>query len=133
MRKDIPIPQPKNVYVVVKHEAVDQESQWSVHLLNENSFPIKNVLMVSRGYGKTNGKEEETSVIRQLFEKVGPNSAVQIELIQTEVFHLFNEYTLTYYVGNQIYDKKCIFVPESITVENLVQIDLLDAQGVLHS
>lgn len=133
MRKDIPIPQPKNVYVVVKHEAVDQESQWSVHLLNENSFPIKNVLMVSRGYGKTNGKEEETSVIRQLFEEVGPNSAVQIELIQTEVFHLFNEYTLTYYVDNQIYDKKCIFVPESITVENLVQIDLLDAQGVLHS
>jgi len=133
MRKDIPIPQPKDVYVVVKHEAVDQESQWSVHLLNENSFPIKNVLMVSRGYGKTNGKEEETSVIRQFFEEIGQNSAVQIELIQPEVFHLFNEYTLTYYVDNQIYDKKCIFVPESITVENLVKIDLLDARGVLHS
>lgn len=133
MRKDIHIPQPKDVYVVVKHESVDQESQWSVHLLNENSFPIKNVLMVSRGYGKTNGKEEETSVIRQFFEEIGPKSERQIELIQPEVFHLFNEYTLTYYVDNQIYDKKCIFVPDSITVENLVQIDLLDAQGVLHS
>ena len=89
--------------------------------------------MVSRGYGKTNGKEEETSVIRQFFEEIGPKSERQIELIQPEVFHLFNEYTLTYYVDNQIYDKKCIFVPDSITVENLVQIDLLDAQGVLHS
>ena len=133
MRKDIHVPQPENVYVVVKYEIIDGSPNWSVHLLNENTFAIKNILMVSRGYGKTNGKEEETSVLRQFFEELGPKSSIQIELIQPEVFHLFNEYALTYYVDSLIYDKKCIFVPDSITVGNLVQINLLDGKGVLHS
>ena len=133
MRKDIPIPLPENVYVVVKNEIIDGAPHWSVHLLNENTFPLKNILMVSRGYGKTNGKEEETSVLRQFFEELGPKSSTQIELIQPEVFHLFNEYALTYYVDNLIHDKKCIFVPDSITVDNLVHINLLDAKAVLHS
>jgi len=133
MRKDIHVPQPENVYVVVKYEIIDGSPNWSVHLLNENTFGIKNILMVSRGYGKINGKEEETSVLRQFFEELGPKSCIQIELIQPEVFHLFNEYALTYYVDSLIHDKKCIFVPDSITFGNLVQINLLDAKGVLHS
>ena len=133
MRKDIHVPQPENVYVVVKYEIIDGSPNWSVHLLNENTFAIKNILMVSRGYGKTNGKEEETSVLRQFFEELGPKSSVQIELIQPEVLHLFNEYALTYYIDSLIYDKKCIFVPDSITINNLVRINLLDAKGVLHS
>lgn len=133
MRKDIPIPKPEHVHVVVKHEENEGESLWSVHLLNENSFPIENILIMSRGYGKSEGKDEETSVIRQFQEQLAANSSMQIELIQPEVFHLFNEYAITYYVDGQIYDKKCIFVPDSITLDNLVNIDLLNSKGVLHS
>jgi hypothetical protein len=88
---------------------------------------------MSKGYGKVGNKEEETTVLRQYQEELAANSAMQIELIQPEVFHLFNEYAITYYVDGQIYDKKCIFVPDSITLENLVNIELLGAKGILHS
>ena len=36
MRKDIPTPKSEGVYVVVKHEVIEGDEQWSVHLLNEN-------------------------------------------------------------------------------------------------
>ena len=133
MKKDIPNLKAENVSIVVKFEELDGQEVWSVHLLNENPVPIENILIVSKGYGKSEGKEEETSTIRQFQESLDANSSMQIELIQPEVFHLFNEYLLTYYIKGDIYDKKCIFVPESITKENLVPIKLLQANGVLHS
>lgn len=133
MRKDIPTPKSEGVYVVVKHEVIDGDEQWSVHLLNENDFALDNILIVSTGYGKDKGKEQETSTLRQFHERLEPHSSMQIELIQPEVFHLFNEYVVTYYANGHMFDKKCIFVPDSITKDNLVNIELLGAQGVLHS
>ena len=133
MKKDIPNLKAENVSIVVKFEQLDGQEFWSVHLLNENSFAINDILIVSKGYGKSAGKEEVTSTLRQFQDKLEGNSSMQIELIQPEVFHLFNEYLLTYYVDGHIYDKKCIFVPDSITKENLVNIRLLQAKGILHS
>ena len=82
MRKDIPTPKSEGVYVVVKHEVIDGDEQWSVHLLNENDFALDNILIVSTGYGKDKGKEQETSTRRQFHERLEPHSSMQIELIQ---------------------------------------------------
>jgi hypothetical protein len=57
---------------------------------------------------------------------------VKIEPISPEVFHINNEYWVSYYIGNQIFDKKFIFVPESIREENLIPIAQLGLEGVLH-
>lgn len=133
MRKDIPTPKAENVYVAVKLEVIEDQDQWSVHLLNENDFALENILIVSKGYGKDEEKEQETSTLRQFHERLEPHSSTQIELIQTEVFHLFNEYLLTYYANDHMYDKKCIFVPDSITKDNLVNLELLGGKAVLHS
>ena len=40
---------------------------------------------------------------------------------------------MSYYVHRQIFDKKFIFVPDSIVPDNLTHIHLLDCAGVLHS
>jgi hypothetical protein len=49
------------------------------------------------------------------------------------VFHLNNEYWLSYYIGRDVHDKRFIFVPDSICEENLIFIKELETQGVLHS
>jgi len=54
-------------------------------------------------------------------------------LIDASLFHLNNEYWVSYFVGNQIYDKKFIFVPESIIEQNLIHVPILNMQGVLHN
>jgi hypothetical protein len=39
---------------------------------------------------------------------------------------------VSYYRGSQIFDKKFIFVPDSIVPANLIPIALLGREGVLH-
>ena len=108
------------------------EDIWNVFLLNNNPYYLDNVLVASKGYGVHEGKEVKTSVLRHMFEQVPPKSAVKVEPIDPAIFHITNEYWVSYYVGAKIYDKKYVFVPESIIAENLVDISLLNAKGILH-
>lgn len=130
MNKDIPNLHVQNVTVVVKPG--NEGEHWSVHLINENDFTINNILVASQGYGEKGKDQEKTSTIRQYFEELPPNSAIQIELIDPKVFHLFNEYGITYYVDSEIYFKKFVFVPDSILTDNLVHHKILDSKVVLH-
>ncbi len=68
-----------------------------------------------------------------MFEQVPPKSFVKIEPIDPAIFHIYNEYWVSYYVDRKIYDKKFIFVPDSIVEKNLIYISILDCPGVLHS
>ncbi len=54
-----------------------------------------------------------------------------IEPIPDELFALTNEYWLSFYIDNVIYDKKFIFVPESIVESNFIRIPLLNKPGVM--
>lgn len=112
----------------------DGKSGWQVYLLNHNGFPLQNVIVSSNGYGtKDDGEVIRTSTLRHVFVEVEPHSAVAIEPIDPDLFHLNNQYWISYYRGSQIFDKKFIFVPDSIVEDNLISIALLGRPGVLHS
>lgn len=131
MNKDIPEHEVKNVTVVVKPETTGEH--WSVHLINANDFSIKNILVASTGYAEKGPNQVKTSTIRQFFDEVEGNSSIQVELIDPKVFHLFNEYAVTYYIDNDIYFKKFVFVPDSIIKENLRHNDIMSTEVVEHS
>lgn len=130
MINDIAFYPVENIKLVVTKTDI---KYWQVHLINNNNNTLKNTLVTSKGYGESKGNKQKTSVLRHYFEKVPANGSVIIESITDELFHLFNEYWISYYIGNQIYDKKFLFVPESIKEEHLVYIEELDLTGVLHS
>lgn len=134
MMKDIIIPEVKNVTLAVARTQQPGESaEWKVYLINNNAFPIENTLVASKGYGEKAGEEQRTSVLRHFLETVPAESSVQIEPIDPAVFHLNNEYWVSYYVGRQIYDKRFVFVPDTIREENITFIKELNMEGVLHS
>lgn len=133
MKKDIEFRTVEGVSVAIATTTDESGADvWNVYLLNHNSFPIENVLVTSKGYGILNKDEVKTSVLRHMFERIEAKAFVQIEPIDPALFHINNEYWVSYYVGRQIYDKKYIFVPDSITQENLIEIGMLQMQGVLH-
>ncbi|MBF9252926.1 hypothetical protein I2I11_06460 [Pontibacter sp. 172403-2] len=134
MKKDIDFGTVEGVSIAVA-AAPDTggEPAWDVYLINNNPFPLDNVLVASKGYGMVEGNEVKTSVLRHLFEQVAAKSFVQIEPIDPALFHINNEYWVSYYVDRQIFDKKYVFVPDSITTDNLIEISILQMQGVLHS
>lgn len=134
MNRDIVKPEVKQVTVAVaRHTAIGEQDEWKVYLINANEFPIENTLVASKGYGLKDGEEQKTSTLRHFLETVPPHSAMLIEPIDSSVFHLNNEYWVSYYIGKEIYDKRFVFVPDSICEANLTFIKELNLQGVLHS
>lgn len=134
MIKDIEIPEVKNVTVAVtRKKNLGENDDWKVYLLNNNNFPIENTLVSSKGYGEKDGEKQNTSVLRHFLETVPANSAALVEPIDPAVFHLNNEYWVSYYIGQKIFDKRFVFVPETICEENLTFIKELNMEGVLHS
>ena len=133
MKKDIEIPPVVNVTLAVVREGLPGLEEWRVYLINNNDFPIENTLVASQGYGEKEGEKQKTTVLRHFLESVPAKGNAVIELIDPSVFHLNNEYWVSYYIGAQIYDKRFVFVPESICEANMTYIKELEMEGVLHS
>lgn len=134
MMKDIEIPEVKNVTLAIaRQQVIGESAEWKVYLINNNDHPIENTLVASKGYGEKDGEKQQTSVLRHFLQTVPPNSAALIEPIDPAVFHLNNEYWVSYYIDKQIFDKRFVFVPDSIKEENLSFIKEIEMEGVLHS
>jgi hypothetical protein len=134
MKKDIVIPSVENVTLAAVREKNNLLlDEWKIYLVNKNSFPLENALVASTGYGEKDGEAQRTSTLRHFLQTVPANGFMLIEPLDNKVLHLNNEYWLSYYVDSQIFDKRFVFVPDSICEANLIFIKELEMEGVLHS
>ncbi len=134
MKKDIEIPEVKNVTLaVVREKNLLNQDEWKVFIINNNAHPIENTLVASQGYGEKEGEQQRTSTLRHFLETVPAEGFAMVEPIDSSLFHLNNEYWVSYYVDTQIYDRRFVFAPNSICEENLTFITELNMEGVLHS
>ncbi|WP_285058279.1 hypothetical protein [Pedobacter ginsengisoli] len=132
MKKDIPENIVEDVAIsVVLMSETPEVMNWTVYLVNMKNEKLENVLISSKGYGEKDGRMVKTSVLRHSLGDIGPKSFAGVEAIDPQVFGLTNEYWLSYYINGVIYDKKFIFLPESIVDENLIRIPLVDRPGVM--
>lgn len=132
MKKDLPenIVQDIAIAVVLKNESPEVKN-WTVYLINLKDKPLTNVLISSKGYGEKDGRMVQTSILRHSLGDLQARSFAGIEAIDPEVFGLTNEYWLSYYLDEVIYDKKFIFLPESIVDDNLIRVPLVNMPGVM--
>lgn len=132
MKEDLPenIVEDISIAVVLENDT-PTDNVWSVYLINEKEVPLSNVLVTSKGYGKKDGREVKTTTLRHFIGDVGAEQTVKIEIIDSQVFGLTNEYWLSYYIDQTIYDKKYIFLPESIVDENLIKVPLVNKPGIV--
>ena len=130
MKADLNIPEVTGVEIAVVQVGEDKDL-WDVILINRTDQLLENVIITSKGYGEVNGLEQKTSVLRHLIAKLPPESYAKIEPIKSDVFHLTNEYWVSYYMGELLHDKKYIFAPESIGEQNISDIPEFEMRGVL--
>jgi hypothetical protein len=132
LKKDLPENKVEDVAIVVALISETPEvGNWTVYVVNFKDEPITNVLITSKGYGEKDGKQVKTSLLRHAIGDLNPHTYAGVEAIDPAVFGLTNEYWLSYYLGNTIYDKKFIFLPESIIDSNLIRIPILNKPGVM--
>jgi len=129
MRKDIEIPKVENVHIVaVKEWDKDFTAQhWNVYLINDRKDVISTVLVLSRG----KSDDRKTSTLRHGLGNLLPKSAVKVEFIPTEVLGFTNEYLLTFFAENKLFERRFVFEPNSISEENVIEIPVLESEGVL--
>jgi len=136
MLKDIPELKVEDIALAIVPdvpvgEMPDEFTVWDVFLINLKKQKIHSVLVSSKGYGSVEGKEVKTSELRHFIDELDPMSAAIVEPIDREVFGLNNEYWVSFYVDKVIYDKKYLFLPESILVDNFSTIPVINKAGVM--
>jgi len=132
MLKDIPKLVVENIIVAIVHEPnTEGEMVWNVYIVNLYNEKIEGVLVSSKGYGSYEGRDVKTTVLRHLIGDIDPKDYAKIEPIMTDVFGLSNEYWVSFYLDKKMYDKKYIFLPESIKEENFSVVPVLNKRGVM--
>jgi hypothetical protein len=119
MKEDIIIPKVEDMAVAIVPG--DDPEVWDVYLVNLKKDPIINVLVNSTGYGELNGEQVKTTTLRYYFEEIPGETAVKIA----------NEYWVSFVYNQLMYDKKYVFVSDSITRDNLSSVPFLRKKGVM--
>ncbi len=133
MKKDITIPEVKNVFLAAVQEWSDDfmEKVWYVYLVNDSDFDLDSVMVVSKAFGTLDGEMKKTSLLRHAFMQVPAVSVVKIEMVEKSVLRLNNEFMVTYFIDNALYDKKFIFKAQSITPDYVEEVPILFVDGVI--
>lgn len=134
MRDELKGPLVENVGVaVIQMENELKEKLYEVYLLNLKDEIIEGVIITCKGYGENavTGEKVKTATTRHSLEVLLPNEAAKIEPIMEEVFGIANEYWVSFWINDTMYDKKFVFVPESISEKNMKKIPLLGEKGVM--
>ncbi|MEJ6617555.1 MAG: hypothetical protein QNL61_11680 [Crocinitomicaceae bacterium] len=134
MREELKGPLVEKVGVaVIQMENELKEKLYEVYLLNLKEEIIEGVIITCKGYGENavTGEKVKTATTRHSLEILLPNEAAKIEPIMEEVFGIANEYWVSFWINDMMYDKKFVFVSESISEKNMKKIPILGEKGVM--
>ncbi|MSP69882.1 MAG: hypothetical protein EXR20_06385 [Bacteroidetes bacterium] len=131
MKKDIEHLEVEDLAMAIVLEEENGQNVWNVFLINLHIVPIKNIIVTSRGYGELNGEIKKTSTLRHFFEELPELEFTRVEPIMENTFGLTNEFWVSFYIKDKIYDKQYIFLPETINLKNFTKIPILNAEGVM--
>ncbi|MCB4798131.1 hypothetical protein LG651_02935 [Tamlana sp. 62-3] len=129
MKKDINIPEVKDVHVaVVQEEHLEYKTQdWNAYIINNTDKELDTVLIVSQGYNET----KMTPPMRHTIAKLPARSYAKIEYMQEKVLELNNSFKITFFEGNQMFDKTYLFRKNTINNKALRPLPLMQLKGVL--
>ncbi len=132
MKKDIVPPTVEDVAVaIIKEENEEGGMEWNAFLINLKNEKMQGVLVTSHGYGFFDGKDVKTTTLRHFLDEIKPGGFSKIEPVVEDLFGLNNEYWVSFYVKDVMYDKKYIFLPETIKEENFILVPSINKKGVM--
>ena len=129
MKKDINIPEVKDVYIAIVKEfnTIYNTEDWNAYIINDKNIDLDMVLIVISGFSDT----KMTSIFRKKIDVLPKKSYAKIELIQEELFALNNQFKVSFFEGNQMLDKIYTFRKNTINDKALQPVPLMDVRGVV--
>ncbi len=129
MKKDIHIPKVEDVFVAVVQEQHPEykTDDWNAYIINNKDVDLDTVLIASKGYSE----EKITPVMRHTIKLLPARSYAKIEFMQEEVLKLNNEFKVTFFLDNQLFDKTYKFRKNTINDKALRTLPLMQLKGVM--
>ena len=134
MKEELLGPKVENVGVaVIQSVNEEKEKEYTVYLISLRDDIMEGIIVASTGYGEntTTGEKIKTSTLRHGIEVLLPNEIAKIEPIMPDVFGLSNEYWVSFWVEDVLYDKRFVFPAESLIEENFKYLEVFKRKGVL--
>jgi hypothetical protein len=130
--KDL-IPQVEGVFLALLEE--NDNAEFAVYLVNDRSDIMEGIIVTSVGFGENlhSGEALKTATLRHSLEVLLPEEYAKIELMVPEVFGLYNEYWVSFWINEVLYDKKFLFLPNSIKVDEMELLPRFNKKGILLS
>ncbi|MDO6595703.1 hypothetical protein Q4512_02180 [Oceanihabitans sp. 2_MG-2023] len=129
MKKDIDIPKVEGVYLAVVNEYNDvyKTQDWNAYIINDKDVDLEMILIVTSGYSE----DKMTSIFRKKLDKLPRKSYAKIELMQEELFAINNQFKVSFFEGNTMFDKIYTFRKNTINLKALQAIPLMQVKGIL--
>lgn len=132
MKRDIEFLKVQNIAIAIVPEPGENGIElYTAYLINLKQTNLAGVLVRVKGSGKIGEREVETATLRIFFEDVAPQTFMRIDDFEAAATSLSNEYWISFRENGYMYDKKYVFVPESIIESNFTDIPLIEKKGVL--
>lgn len=129
MKKDIKIPIAKDVHVAIVREWNDNflSKDWNAYIINDRPDAIEMVLVVSKGFKG----DQKTSTMRHGIGFIGPKSFEKIELVHEDVLPMNNEFFVTFFAEDKLFERRFLFPKNSVNEAALKYIPLIEKEGIL--
>jgi hypothetical protein len=131
LKKDIHIPEVKDVYIAVVHEynKTYKVYDWNAYIINDKSVDLEMVIIVTKGYSE----DKKTATFRKKINILPAKKFAKIEMMLEDVLSINNLFNVTFFENNSLFEKSFEFRKNTINENAVQEIPLMNTKGVLKS
>jgi hypothetical protein len=131
LKKDIHIPEVKDVYIAVVHDYNENYKfyDWNAYIINDKAVDLEMVIIITKGYSEA----KKTATFRKKIELLPAKSFAKIELLLDDVLAINNRFDVSFFENNTVFEKSFEFRKNTINEKALQNIPLMNVKGVLKS
>lgn len=134
MREELLGPKVEHVALALVELPIEgAEPEYIVYLINNRDDIMEGIIVASNGYGQdpVTGEQITTSTLRKGIEVMMPGEAARIEPMMPDLFQLNNEFWVSFWVHETMFDKRFVFEAGTLNLEKFEFIAQLNARGVI--
>ena len=103
------------------------DKDWNAYIINDGKEPIEMALIVSKGFNDT----KITAEFRHQVKLLPAKSYAKIEFLETKVLALNNQFSVTYFKDNKMFEKTFLFKANTIKEKYLDKLPVMKLEGIL--
>jgi len=128
LKKDIEIPQVEGVFIgaVLEENKEFRSQDWNAYIINSKPVPLEMVLIVTRGFDN----KRVTATMRHTIKILPARYYAKIEYLQNEVLELNNEFMVSFFEENKMYEKTFLLKKHSVKESLMTEIPVMKQQGI---